>query len=103
MKIYKLKQYFSHMDFFFNFSVVLHNKIAWPPKKITMNALLWPKSYTYIEVAQGDFFMKQKMWFELVMGQLAILKKMGLIMSNFWGGGGGGGHVFMGKFFLKFF
>ena len=36
----------------------------------------------YIEVAQGDIFMEQKMWF----GRLAILKKnSGPIMSNFWG------------------
>jgi hypothetical protein len=31
----------------------------------------------YIEVAQGDIFMEQKMRFGLVLGQLAILKKMG--------------------------
>ena len=29
----------------------------------------------YIEVAQGDIFMEQKMRFGLVVGQLAILKK----------------------------
>ena len=29
----------------------------------------------YIEVAQGDIFMEQKMWFGLVLGRLAILKK----------------------------
>ena len=38
----------------------------------------------YIEVAQGDIFMEQKMLFGLVLGWLAILnKKLGLIMSNF--------------------
>jgi len=38
----------------------------------------------YIEVAQGDIFMEQKMRFGLVLGQLAVLeKKLGLIMSNF--------------------
>ena len=40
----------------------------------------------YIEVAQGDIFMEQKMRFGLVLGQLAILKKkIGpiMIMSNF--------------------
>jgi len=38
----------------------------------------------YIEVAQGDIFMEQKMRFGLVLGQLAVLKKkLGPIMSNF--------------------
>ena len=37
----------------------------------------------YIEVAQGDIFMKQKMRFELVLGWMAKLKKnWGPIMSN---------------------
>ena len=31
----------------------------------------------YIEVAQGDIFMEQKMRFGLVLGRLAILKKIG--------------------------
>ena len=30
----------------------------------------------YIEVVQGDIFMEQKMRFGLVLGRLAILKKM---------------------------
>ena len=29
----------------------------------------------FIEVSQGDIFMKQKMWYGLVLGQLAILTK----------------------------
>ena len=33
----------------------------------------------YIEFAQGDIFMEQKMWFGLVLGRMAILKK------NIWG------------------
>ena len=38
----------------------------------------------YIEVAQGDIFMEQKMRFGLVLGRLAVLKKkLGSIMSNF--------------------
>ena len=38
----------------------------------------------YIEVAQGDIFMEQKMRFELGLGWLAIMKKKWeLIMSNF--------------------
>ena len=37
-----------------------------------------PKSSHYIEVAQGDIFMEQKMWFGLVLGRLAILKKKSL-------------------------
>ena len=31
----------------------------------------------YIEVTQGDIFMEQKMRFVLVLGRLAILKKIG--------------------------
>ena len=35
---------------------------------------------------QGDIFMEQKMWFGLILGWLAILKKkFGSIMSNFCG------------------
>ena len=43
----------------------------------------------YIEVAQGDIFMEQKMWFGLVLGWMSIgnteKNKFGPIMSNFWG------------------
>ena len=47
---------------------------------------MYPKQSDYIEVAQGDIFMEQKMWFGLVLGSFAILKKvLGPIMSNFWG------------------
>ena len=33
------------------------------------------KQSHYIEVAQGDIFMEQKMLFGLVLGRLAIMKK----------------------------
>ena len=36
---------------------------------------LWSAQSHYIEVAQGDIFMEQKMWFGLVLGPLATLKK----------------------------
>ena len=36
-----------------------------------------------IKVAPGDIFMEQKMRFGLVLGRLAMLKKMEPIMSNF--------------------
>ena len=48
----------------------------------------------YIEVAQGDIFMEQKVIFGLVLGQLATLKKK---LSNFWGWFF---HVFRGNFFF---
>ena len=35
----------------------------------------WAQSH-YIEVAQGDIFMEQKMRFGLVLGRLATLKKV---------------------------
>ena len=34
-----------------------------------------PSQSHYIEIAQGDIFMEQKMRFGLVLGRLAILKK----------------------------
>ena len=37
----------------------------------------------YIEVVQGDIFMEVILRFGLVLGQLAILEKRVLIMSNF--------------------
>ena len=40
----------------------------------------------YIEVAQGDIFMEQKMRFGLVLGRLAILKKnWGRLWATFEG------------------
>ena len=41
----------------------------------------------YIEVAQGDIFMEQKMWFGQVLGRFCSVEKksVGPIMSNFWG------------------
>jgi hypothetical protein len=39
------------------------------------NIVLCSQSH-YIEVAQGDIFMEQKMRFWLVLGQMAILKKI---------------------------
>ena len=48
-----------------------------------------------------DIFMKQKIWFGLVLSQMAIVKKIGgPIMSNFFFGGG---FMFSGANFLKFF
>ena len=41
-----------------------------------------PNQSHYIEVAQGDIFMEQKMRFGLVLGRSAVLKKIGPIMSK---------------------
>jgi hypothetical protein len=40
-----------------------------------LSSLTASKQSHYIEVAQGDIFMEQKMRFWLVLGRLAILKK----------------------------
>ena len=42
-----------------------------------------PTQSHYIEVAQWDIFMEQKMRFGMVLDRLAILKNRGPIMSNF--------------------
>ena len=39
---------------------------------------IWAKQSHYIEVVQGDIVMEQEMWFGLVLGRLAIMKKRSL-------------------------
>ena len=50
------------------------------------------KQSHYIEVAQGDIFMEEKMWFGHVLGRLAVSKKKG--------GGGQLWATFEGVFFM---
>ena len=84
----------SHNSLFF-ITITLHKRELHPEREYTINKnerLAQRRDQSrYIEVAHGDIFMEQKMIFELVLGQSAILKK------KVWADYEQLFHVFMGK------